>query len=570
MANRILSIEIGYMFTKVCEIEYKLKKPKVYQCFDFLTPKDMLEDGYVIASDEFTQTLKDKCREYGVKTKKVVFPITSTKIASREVLIPHVKENRIKDVVAANAGEYFPVDISNYQLANTVLEVVPGKNKDEKYYKLLVLIAPNDLLDSYFGLAKSCGLSIVAIDYSGNSIYQAVKNQLSAETNLVIKVDERTTLLTVIRNQSIVLQRIVNYGADSGIMAIMDHKSFGGNVSYIEALNELRNKPYIRNRFAAASEEIQIDYQNQEEVIEGQSNEINSKTQDGSETDITESLHMLVNSIIRVIDYYNSRNVGMTIDSIVLTGLGGDFKGFNTLLSYELGQTVVKLEEIHNINFEKVLQTQSISIGEYLNSAGAVLAPIDFISQKLKPKKAKQEKESIKIQEAILIFAGGLLISAVFIGISLYSYNTAANTKKSLEAKVLEYQQAEKVYNNYNTVKQLYDGIQIMDSMIATPNEYLVDFIDELEEKMPSEINVLSFTANQDSVAMNINVGSKEAAAKVIVQLRSFGSISNVEISGITEVANENGQKIVSFSVNCVYADQSSLDAAYGNEKKAE
>ena len=31
MNNRVLSIEIGNSFTKICEMDYKVKKPKVYK-----------------------------------------------------------------------------------------------------------------------------------------------------------------------------------------------------------------------------------------------------------------------------------------------------------------------------------------------------------------------------------------------------------------------------------------------------------------------------------------------------------------------------------------------------------
>ena len=39
MNNRVLSIEIGNSFTKICEMDYKVKKPKVYKVLTVETPE---------------------------------------------------------------------------------------------------------------------------------------------------------------------------------------------------------------------------------------------------------------------------------------------------------------------------------------------------------------------------------------------------------------------------------------------------------------------------------------------------------------------------------------------------
>lgn len=45
MANRVLGIEIGENLTRVVEIDYKAKNPKIYNMFGFPTPPGMINDG---------------------------------------------------------------------------------------------------------------------------------------------------------------------------------------------------------------------------------------------------------------------------------------------------------------------------------------------------------------------------------------------------------------------------------------------------------------------------------------------------------------------------------------------
>ena len=42
MANRVLGIEIGENLTRVVEIDYKAKNPKIYNMFGFPTPPGMI------------------------------------------------------------------------------------------------------------------------------------------------------------------------------------------------------------------------------------------------------------------------------------------------------------------------------------------------------------------------------------------------------------------------------------------------------------------------------------------------------------------------------------------------
>ena len=168
MANRVVSIDIGSDFTRIAEIDYKKKNPGVYNCFSIRNPEASVEDGQIVDPVLFSEELKKGFAENGIHAKKVVFSITSTKIANREVTVPKVKEKSLLPLINAKATEYFPVDMSQYQLAYNTLEEIEAEGR--KQLRMLMLAAPKELLESYYTLAKETGLTIEALDYSGNSI----------------------------------------------------------------------------------------------------------------------------------------------------------------------------------------------------------------------------------------------------------------------------------------------------------------------------------------------------------------------------------------------------------------
>ena len=49
-----------------------------------------------------------------MNSNDVVFTISSNKIATKDVLVPDVKGNKIDKIIETNAAEYFPVKIEDY------------------------------------------------------------------------------------------------------------------------------------------------------------------------------------------------------------------------------------------------------------------------------------------------------------------------------------------------------------------------------------------------------------------------------------------------------------------------
>ena len=62
MNNRVLSIEIGNSFTKICEIDYKVKKPKVYKVLTVETPEGVVVDGMLQPTQEYADHLVNSLR----------------------------------------------------------------------------------------------------------------------------------------------------------------------------------------------------------------------------------------------------------------------------------------------------------------------------------------------------------------------------------------------------------------------------------------------------------------------------------------------------------------------------
>lgn len=165
-------------------------------------------DGMLQPTQEYADHLVNALGTNGIRTKKVLFTISSTRVASREVQIPNVKANKIEALVKTNASDYFPVDLTQYEIGH----YLAGGLAENGKLRVMALAVPKALLNSYYQLAQMCGWEIECFDYSSNSLYQILRDEKSEKVTMVIKIDENSTIVTVLSAGKVLLQRTVAYG----------------------------------------------------------------------------------------------------------------------------------------------------------------------------------------------------------------------------------------------------------------------------------------------------------------------------------------------------------------------
>ncbi len=582
-AQRVLGIEIGYSLTQVVEMDYQSKHPQVYGVFSMKTPDGIFNDGLVNPTEEYVNDLKANIAANGMNAKKVIFAVSSTKIANREAVIPFVKEKQIRELLMTNITDYFPVDPSQYQFAYNIMETMQD-DAGTKQYRVMVMAAPDDILRGYSVLANGLGLTLSSIDYTGNCIFQALRSRFSKGVNLIVKIDERSSLLTVTNNGVITMQRPGIYGADQIVDVMMETDVYGELLSYTDAVKTLRrNNLVMRPEEEALLAEKEAEVQKLEQAAAaaqnlaettGDTSQIASTTvaakQAGANLkmlrlrrDVTISYQQLIGSIVRVIDYYNSKNRDAAIDNIIITGIAADFWGFAGLLSQELGRDVEVLKDLAGTNITQGLHLQGVSLGDYIAAIGATLTGVGFQgaiteTKGKQSKDAKGQLSSIGQNETLpyIVLGAGIVAAIVIAAMCLVPYFQAKTRNETLTERKAQLEPVRETYNVYVSTKADYDYLTAIYDATSTNNEALNNVITELEEKLPASAQINAFSANNSTIALSVEVETKEEAAATIVNLRTFENFSDVYVDGITEYTDdETGDSGVTFAVTCTYGD---------------
>ena len=515
MAGKVLSMEIGQGMTRVVEVDYQAKSPKIYNAFSLETPKDMVQDGVITRNEDFIINLKAELRKRDIRTESLVFTVASSRIANREARIPLCKPKQILPLITANAADYFPVDMNQYHLVYNIL----GKTEEEgvKQYRLSLLAVPNDVTTSYIDLARTLGMHIRAIDYVGNSIFQVVRQEMNNGVNAVIKIDEHTSLITIVKNGEIVLQRSVPHGVNGAIENVTELDVYGENLSYADATVVFTQQRCLRRYL-----NVDVDYQEAEDT----SDEVMM-----SRIMITENLRYLIGNVGRILEYFVSRNDNSTIDNIYLVGIGADFVGMDELLSNELGYNVQKFTGLDNIRSGNPNFNALESMRVYAAAIGASYAPLQLLS----PELLKGEKET-SLVVPIAVFLACVATAVVLFIVGQVGVSKAKKENQDLKDQLERTKYLEDLNNAYIASKDTYSSIKGALNASSNDNRLLTQFISEMEKKMPQKFKTLRLEADEeDGITIDVVCASKPDAAKAFQQLRSFETIDIISSSGFIE-----------------------------------
>ena len=544
MNHRVLSIEIGNSFTKICEIDYKVKKPKVYKVLTVETPEGVVVDGMLQPTQEYADHLVNALGTNGIRTKRVIFTISSTRVASREVQIPNVKANKIEALVKTNANDYFPVDLTQYEIGH----YLAGGLTEEGKLRVMALAVPKALLNSYYQLAQMCGWEVECFDYSSNSLYQILRDEKSEKVTMMIKIDENSTIVTVLSAGKVLLQRTVAYGVQDAIETMIASGAYAVN-DPMSAVERFQKKTCL-NRVLHQGDKLWEENAGRWEDEDAGNVEVTAARQK-----ITSSLEPLIVGVSRVIDFYDSRNGDTPIERTYVTGLGGSFSGMSKLFTNCLERKVHTLSEMDDkIGMSKAIR--STRPAAYISCLGAVLAPVGLIdksTQKAKGLTVVSGTNYTFVSVAVLVL--GVILSIAMAVTSLTRYFGTVAENVALQARVEELQPAQTVYNEYLSTAAQYDKYKYLYEYTENPNENLVEFINELEQILPSSFWTNSFSSDMEGISMSVTVEGKAAAARTILNIRNMESIEDVQISNITDTQNELGESAVTFSITGTYAD---------------
>lgn len=525
--SKVLTIDITNESITIVEVTPSNKKQStIHNAIIFETPEDAYEDGVIRDKERIAEAIKSQLSANGITNKNAIFVLTSTKIVNREVLVPFVKENKIKGIINANSSEYFPVNIEDYVVSHSILETVTDE-ENNKQLRVLAVAAPENMVRSYYDLAALAGLKVVALDYIGNAMLQLIKTQTTeAMTTMVIQLGSESTVLNIVKGDTLLLQRTVPYGTNVVVNEVMDAKG----VDATTAMTLLQNERLL--------------------------------TVDFDDNAITGAFRYLINNIGRVMDFFTSKNPDKPIDDVFLTGDGALIKGIDGLFKVQLNVSTRVMDTLYNIKFDPKIDLKIYNPVYLMVPIGAAFDPMGF---ELGEAGAKGSASSVDTTPLVIAF---LILSVIIAGgVTAYSFiakNKAQSELDQVNRDIQAISDIEKIVTDCENAQNIYMDAENMYSYTENLNENVGTLITELEDKMPKGISLTAFNSTADGVDFTGNTKTYEDIAAFAINLKDIECIDNTFIESVTENKDAQSTDVTyDFTVKCIYKDATAdADAA--------
>lgn len=564
MAKKVISIETGIQWTKVALVDYRKKNPPVHEAFAFRTPEHAVEDGYIRDKDSLARALKEELVRRQILEKDVVFTLSSSKLVTREVMIPYVKDNKIKGIIDAQSRDYFPMDISGYTISYSKMDVVEDDGK--KQLKLLLVAIPDNLLGNYVSFAQLAGLKAETFDYIGNGCIQLMCDSF-VDNAMIIQLEEQATVISILENKKLAFQRVTPYGYGATISAVVDHPILGIDdeekaFDFLLEHNVIFNKPLMPDNGDPA----------QQAIDQAQANE--------AYEDLAESLRYHLRIANTALDYYQNQVKKEFVGNVYLVGDGSRFAGIHKLFAQELPlplqkidfAKIIDLRNQNGVNDQKkagkkknpdytdpVLEESSSQrqpraatpVG-FLSVIGAAVHPLDA-----KPKEM-QEADSKKndLHTAYVLLAGSLLLSLLLILGSSVRQLIAHSEHRKLTDQLEALAYVQQTYDESSRVQQEAQVYITIDDATKTKNEYLLPLIEQLEAELPSAIKVTSMQTDDNLITLNMTADRKITVGQMLLNFQNVTLLTEPSIPSMSEQTDEeSGKSEWTYTLNAYYGD---------------
>lgn len=377
-SKKIIAIDMGSFSLKCVEGSVQKDKIKVDNMFEIALPFGVYDNGEIKEWDRLVQLVKQQLKQHKVKANDAILTLESSEILKREISIPKVDQADMASLINFEVSQYLPIDTNQYVMQYLPLydEIV----EDVEKTNVMIAAMPNSMAKKHFDFVKDLDLNPFKLDLNGNAMLRLIKHcidetKLSGQTIAFVDIGHSKIEINVVKRQVNKLNRIMRMGVKDIDTLLTDiynctvEQSQARRLAFsFESMLELR-------KIADANATLRADTQYYDKSAELYINKSDLDDQQLTKMqaigDAVEYLDVCLEEIDKVFKYYNSRNVGNTIDYVYIYGGVANAVDIDSYIEQKLGVkvSVLNICDATSINLKKSNEKFSI----YVNAIGAIV-----------------------------------------------------------------------------------------------------------------------------------------------------------------------------------------------------
>lgn len=177
-------LDLGNHSIKVAQVKRSANKASLEKIGSINTEVSLLQDDSEEGIQKLANQVKQARESAGITTSNCVAALPESPIFSRQLTIPQVEEDKLKDAVHWELKPLIPVALEEVDIA--FLEIGEKDVKGEKMVDVYVVAAPKTLTEKYKKIAELAGINLIALETESLANSRTVSFNYPEEADVMI------------------------------------------------------------------------------------------------------------------------------------------------------------------------------------------------------------------------------------------------------------------------------------------------------------------------------------------------------------------------------------------------
>ncbi|MGE4588543.1 MAG: type IV pilus assembly protein PilM [Acidaminococcaceae bacterium] len=339
----VLGIDLGSEFVKIVQVDLKGSRPQVKDFVITELPANLKANGLINSKDEMASFLHDLINRHNFSTKHAIFSINGKNAFVREITMPIMSDEELKQAVTWDAGQYVPYETDTYYMDFAKF----GSLTQDGQQPIVLVAAPKEIVDSIVEISDLLSLKILKIDIDVLSICRTLGKEFAEFILLDIGLDY--SMMTIFQSGAPVAQRALQQGWENFISAVADVMAIDGRKT--ETL--ITTTPLL----------IDVDGEYEEASLA-----------------LKDAVNSLVHECRLTSDYYITNKRETVFTHLVLAGAGSAVPGLSEYISRDSENEVITHDILKVVDFNSKFDKKKVKTAAPVLAVavGAALAGGEF------------------------------------------------------------------------------------------------------------------------------------------------------------------------------------------------
>jgi len=330
-STSVIGLDIGSRQIKAVQVERRRNSFNLLNAGIYPTPPESVQDGVILDIPKVTEAIRLLLREYHVAPGDAISAVSGSHVLVRSIKIPDMPISTLKRSIRFEASKHIDQGTTGVSIENSAVEFeVLGKGGQPPQLDVLLVVAPNQMVNGRVSVIEGAGLEPVAVDVEAFALLRAMEAASllppADQAVVVMNLGATYTDLNIVIGNQVAAPRSIPIGGNAlttSLASVM-------NISPEEAEEQKKLIDITPNR-----QQESTDYGT-------------AVGPDPIRQVALPFVDELIRELRRSVIYFQSQaaeaGMSITVDHLILAGGGTQLKGLPEYLRERLGMNVSMLD----------------------------------------------------------------------------------------------------------------------------------------------------------------------------------------------------------------------------------